>query len=318
MKGLQASHPERLSMGANFSIIVPTRNRPERLLWCLEAMTALHYPRESFEVIVINDGGSMPPERRLALLAERIELTILTQENAGPAQARNYGVQRARGEYLAFTDDDCAPAPEWLAALDQAFRVAPHALVGGRTVNALDRNLCSEASQLLVEYLYRYYNGAFDRGANFFASNNLAVSAEAFRELRGFDSSFRRAAAEDRDLCARWRLGGGGFHYAPDAVVRHAHALNLAAFVRQHFGYGCGAYRFRVRQTRRGGERVRLEPLGFYVGLLGFPFRRGILWRNAVIAWLMGMSQVANAAGFFWEQRRHGLPHSQPGKAGDG
>jgi GT2 family glycosyltransferase len=293
-------------MGCRFSIIVPTHNRPERLLWCLEAMAALRYPGDGFEVIVVNDGGAMPPDRRLAQLAERMQLTIVAQEHAGPARARNRGVERAQGEYLAFTDDDCAPMPEWLVALEEAFRCTSNVLVGGRTVNVLDRKIYSTASQLLIDYLYDYYNGACDRGVNFFASNNLAMSARAFQDLRGFDSSFGRAAAEDRDLCARWRLTGGRFHYAPQAVVRHAHAMSLPTFIRQHFGYGRGAYQFRVRHTRRGGAPIRLEPLPFYTGLLEFPFRRCSPWRGAAVGCLLGISQVANAAGFFWERERQG------------
>jgi glycosyltransferase involved in cell wall biosynthesis len=290
-------------MGCRFSIIVPTHNRPEQLLWCLEALAALQYEREKFEVIVVNDGGALPAEPRLAELSRQFQLSLVSQERAGPARARNAGAERARGEYLAFTDDDCAPMPEWLTALEQALQPVPDALVGGRTVNVLSGNICSEASQLLIDYLYGYYNGAFDRGGNFFASNNLAISARSFRDLRGFDSSFGRAAAEDRDLCARWRLADGPFHYAEHAVVRHAHALNLPGFARQHFSYGRGAYQFRVRHTQRGGDRVRVEPLSFYTGLLEFPFQRYRRWRAAGVGLLMGISQVANAAGFFWERQ---------------
>jgi GT2 family glycosyltransferase len=302
-------------MPYRFSIVVPTRDRPEQLLWGLEAFAALRYPREEFEVIVVNDGGAMPPERMLAPLAERIQLTLLTQENTGPGRARNLGAQRARGEYLAFTDDDCAPTPDWLTALDQAFRHAPEALVGGRTINVVEGHLCSEASQLLIEYLYGYYNGTVDRGANFFASNNLALSASAFRALHGFAPSFGLAAGEDRDLCARWRLAGGRFQYAPNAVVRHAHVLTLATFARQHFGYGRGAYKFRVHHTRREVKRVRIEPFAFYTGMLEFPFHHGSPWRAIRLALLLGVSQVANAAGFFWERHSQGVGPRELGGA---
>lgn len=287
--------------------MVPTRDRPERLLWCLEALAALRYSLGRFEVIVVNDGGTMPVPERLAALSQRMELRVVTQDSAGPAGARNRGAREARGEYLAFTDDDCAPMPNWLTALDDAFRDVPDALVGGRTVNHLDRNLYSEASQLLIEYLYRYYDGQ-DRGARFFASNNLAVSAAAFRDLQGFDSSFPRAAAEDRDLCARWHFARRRFNYAPDAVVRHAHALSLAAFARQHFGYGRGAYQYWVRHARRRGQKLRIEPVSFYTGLIGFPFRRcGGRRRAVAMGVLMGLSQVVNAVGFFWEWRATGV-----------
>jgi len=302
-------------MPCRFSIIVPTHDRPEQLLWCLAALAALRYPREEFEVIVVNDGGAMPSERMLAPLAERIQFTLLTQDNAGPARARNLGAEQARGEYLAFTDDDCAPTPDWLTALEHAFRHAPEALVGGRIINVVERHLCSEASQLLIEYLYDYYNGGVDRGANFFASNNLALSAPAFRVVRGFAPSFRRAAGEDRDLCARWRLAGGRFQYAPNAVVRHAHVLTLAAFARQHFSYGRGAHKFRLQHTRREAKCVRVEPLGFYTGLLEFPFHHGPAWRAVRLALLLGISQVANAAGFFWERHSQGVLPRELGEA---
>ena len=302
-------------MPCRFSIIVPTHDRPEQLLWCLDALAALRYPREEFEVIVVNDGGAMPPGDMLAPLAERIQFTLLAQENSGPARARNLGAERARGEYLAFTDDDCAPTPDWLTALEQALRQAPEALVGGRIINVVEGRLCSEASQLLIEYLYGYYNGAVDRGANFFASNNLAMSAPAFRALRGFAPSFGRAAAEDRDFCARWRFAGGRFEYVPNAVVRHAHVLTLAAFAGQHFSYGRGAYKFRVEHTRREAKGVRVEPLAFYTGLLKFPFHHGRPWRAVRLALLLGVSQVANAAGFFWERQSQGVDPRELGKA---
>ena len=302
-------------MPCRFSIIVPTHDRPEQLLWCLDALAALRYPREEFEVIVVNDGGAMPPGGMLALLAERIQITLLTQENAGPARARNLGAERARGDYLAFTDDDCAPMPDWLTALEQAFHHAPEALVGGRVINVVEGHLCSEASQMLIEYLYGYYNGAVDRGANFFASNNLAMSAPAFRALRGFAPSFGRAAGEDRDFCARWRFAGGRFQYVPKAVVRHAHVLTLAAFAGQHFAYGRGAYKFRVEHTRREAKGVRVEPFTFYTGLLGFPFHHGRPWRAVRLALLLGVAQVANAAGFFWERRNQGGGPQELGKA---
>lgn len=287
-------------MTPRFSVIVPTYQRPVQLVACLEALAAQRYPRDAYEVIVVNDGGALPPRPTLVALGQRIRLTVRTQPNQGPAAARNAGAALAGGDFLAFTDDDCAPAPGWLATLAETLQRTPGALVGGWTVNALRHSAWSEASQLLLEYINEYYNGPRDRGANFFASNNLAMSRRGFHELGGFDASFGTAAGEDRDLCARWRASGRAFAYAPAAVVHHAHALGVRGFVRQHFAYGRGAHTFRVRHTRRRG-RVRVEPLAFYTALLRYPFRRAGAWRAARLAALMGLSQVANAAGFFWE-----------------
>src|SRR6266542_2885494 len=83
------------------------------------------------------------------------------------------GATRARGKYLAFTDDDCLPAPDWLQALTVRFDRPPDHLVGGRIINALPENPYSTAAQLLIDYMYARDNS--DRHhANFFASNNLA------------------------------------------------------------------------------------------------------------------------------------------------
>jgi hypothetical protein len=66
--------------------------------------------------------------------------------------------QRAKGQFLAFTDDDCRPAADWLQALAQRFATAPDHAVGGRTVNALTNNPYTTASQLIVDFVYAYYN----------------------------------------------------------------------------------------------------------------------------------------------------------------
>lgn len=113
-------------------------------------------------------------------------------------------------------------------------------MVGGRTFNALPENPYSAASQLLVDYLYTYYNADPER-AGFFTANNLALPAESFRAIGGFDSTFPYAAAEDREFCDHWLHHGHRMRYAPEAVVYHAHALTLRTFWRQHCTDGRGA-----------------------------------------------------------------------------
>ena len=130
-----------------FSIVIPTYDRPRPLSACLEAMSGLEYPRDRFEVIVVDDGSPEPPEAAAAPFRDRLDLTLLRLPHAGPATARNAGASRARGEYLAFTDDDCAPDPGWLHALAARFAAEPGGLLGGRTINRLPENPYSSASR---------------------------------------------------------------------------------------------------------------------------------------------------------------------------
>ncbi|MBI4790120.1 MAG: glycosyltransferase [Chloroflexi bacterium] len=278
-----------------FSIVVPTRNRPEPLAHCLNALAQLNYSRDRFEIIVVDDGSWTA----LGEFQCAMPITLLRQAHAGPAAARNAGAAHACGTFLAFTDDDCAPDPNWLRALEARLDAMPGCAVGGKTVNGLTDNISATASQLLIDYLYAYYNRDPNRAA-FVASNNLAAPRARFIEMGGFDASFPRAAAEDRDFCDRWLARGNALVYAADAVVCHAHALSLKSFVRQHWSYGRGARHFRRARARRGHAHLSIEPLRFYRDLVLHPFARRTP-RAGLLSFLLLLTQVANAAGFFRE-----------------
>ena len=282
------------------TIVVPTRDRPGHLASCLEALTGLEYPGHRMHVVIVDDGsvGSLRPV--VDRFRGHVDVQLLEQEGAGPAAARNAGVARARHEYVAFTDDDCAPEPGWLLGLAAGFRRSPRAMLGGRTVNALSTNLFSEASQELVAYLYEYYNSP-EQGARFLTSNNMAMPTDLFLELGGFHMSFPRAAAEDRDLCDRWHGAGHPMWYVPDAVVRHSHALGWSRYCQQHFGYGRGAHGYHARRADRGETSVRLEPLRFYAGLLAHPVRHRAGLRAPSLSALLALAQIANVLGYLTE-----------------
>ncbi len=284
-----------------FSIIVPTYNRPHQLEECLLALSRLEYPRDLFEVIVVDDGSEVSPGKSVHSVSGRLQVSLIEQQNSGPAAARNRGAAAARGEILAFTDDDCTPAADWLSKLAERFEAHGDCAVGGSTLNQLTESSCAAASQLLVDYLYEYCRRQ-GRPWRFFTSNNFAVAAERFAELGGFDDSrFKRAAGEDRDFCERWMEHGYALVHAPEARVYHAHNLGLKTFCRQHFNYGRGACHLHAARAHRQGEQVRIEPLPFYLGMLRFPYTRPVRRRLWVSA-LMGLSQVAHAAGYFKER----------------
>ncbi len=297
------------------SVIIPTLGRSKPLAKCLAALAAQNYPSDRFEVIVVDDGSPTSPEEVAAPFRGRIDVTVATQSHAGPARARNTGAERATGSLLAFTDDDCAPAAGWLAALAARHVAATDQAIGGLTTCALSDNPYANASQILISYLYEYFNSRSSPadGVRFLTSNNLAMPRELFLQIGGFDTAFPSAAAEDRELCERWLRKGFQLTYAPEAVVEHAHQLTMRSFWRQHFGYGRGAHRFhqlRAAHSESGKHTgVKVEPLSFYMEMLRYPFvvpvnERG---RNSplVITAAVALTQVANAAGYYWEAFTH-------------
>jgi glycosyltransferase involved in cell wall biosynthesis len=279
------------------SVIVPTYNRPEQLGKCLQALVAQDYPRDSFEVIVADDGSPRSPRHIVECHARTVDITLVTGSHDGPSAARNAGAARARGEFLAFTDDDCEPAADWLPRLAARMHRSPGHMVGGRTINALTTNIYSEASQTLIDILYAYFNPHPD-AAGFFASNNIGIGAAEFRSMGGFMSSFRWA--EDREFCDRWLQSRGGMIHAPEVLVYHRHTLDFVSLWRQHFNYGRGAFLFHKERARRGSGHFRPDPF-FYLELFRYPLKRVGGVRGLMIGTLMIEMQLANAAGFLYQ-----------------
>ena len=278
------------------SVVIATADRPGPLARCLAAVAALDPPRDALEVIVVDDGGSAQPG-----LPEGLPIRLLRSHRAGPGAARNIGAAAAEGDLLAFTDDDCLPDPGWLRALCAATR--PGAMIGGRTVNALPDNRFAAASQHIQDLVYAHYNRDPER-ARFFATNNLAVPRDDFLALGGFDVASFPFASEDRDLCDRWRASGRTLRSAPDAVVRHAHDLDLRGFVRQHVAYGRGAARYHRARALRGTGRLRDEA-AFHLdtSLWLQTARLRPAGRAARMVPLLALWQAANAAGYLLERR---------------
>lgn len=234
------------------SVIIPSLNRPRAVEVCLDALAAQTLPPGSFEVIVVDDGSEPPLALDPKRWAAKFDFKLLHQPNSGPAGARNRGVAEARGEFLAFTDDDCLPTPNWLEKLVAALHENPEALVGGSTFNGLKNNIFAKTSQLILEMVYEHFNHD-PANAYFFASNNMACRRGEFLKIGAFDVSFR-IASEDREFCDRWRMAGRRLSWIQDAVIEHRHAQSFLGFTRLHFRYGQGACLYKkIRCQRESG-----------------------------------------------------------------
>jgi glycosyltransferase involved in cell wall biosynthesis len=281
------------------SVVIPTRNREKALEACLDALAGQTLPPGSFEVIVVDDGSEPPLALDPARWSSKFALKLIHQENTGPAGARNRGVAEARGEFLAFTDDDCLPTPAWLETLVATLRDHPEALVGGSTFNGLKDDLFAETSQLIVDLVYRHFNR--DRANSyFFASNNMALRRDHYLDSRGFDSDFGSPAAEDREFCDRWRLQNRPLIWEKAARIEHRHAQSLGGFIRLHWRYGQGAFLYQAKRKARASGTMA-EDLGFHrslpkavwVALSDHSLGRRLQLLSALMLW-----QLANAMGF--------------------
>lgn len=286
------------------TVVVPTRGRFAQLRNCLEGICAQDVDPHRFEVVIVDDASPQPLASLIECYRDRLAVRLIVQERSvGPAAARNAGVEIARGRLLAFIDDDCVPSPHWLSALMRELSRHPDSLLGGYVENGLPDNPYSTASQQISTYVRRYYE-AEHGNEKFFPTNNLALSAERFRELGGFVTSIPSHTAEDKEFSDRWRARNYPMAYVPDAVVRHSHELSWRTFVRQHFSYGRGIFIFRQIRRRRGPSRLIPERLGFYWNLVVHPLRakrEASAWQQAG---LIVVAQMATVAGAMWAATR--------------
>ncbi len=290
-----------------FSIVVATRGRAEDLTGCVASLAALDYPRRLYETIVVVDGPDPLAERVAGAAPAGLDVrTVVHQRPLGVSAARNSGIERAAAEFIAFTDDDCVAAPGWLTALAAELQRNPSSAIGGRTLNAATRNRYSTASQAVIDAAHAHWNRD-PAGPGFFASNNLAMPAEALREVGGFDTRFAPVGGEDRELCDRWIASGLRMRYAPDALVYHLRQLTLRSFLRQHYRYGRGARRFHRLRSMRNGARNVPEP-GFYAELVRQARAHARGSGRASLSALIVLSQAANFTGYALDRSPIGTP----------
>ncbi|HZU11823.1 MAG TPA: glycosyltransferase family A protein [Chloroflexota bacterium] len=188
------------------SVIVPTRNRARLLERLLASLREVAYP--DWEVIVVDDGSTDDTAAVTARArAAGLPVRYLYQSWAKMGAARNLGQAHARGEILAFTDDDCVVRPGWLQALAAAFERSPQAVgVQGRTVT--ERAAMTPFTRQIEQL----------EGGPPYRTCNIAYRADVVRRLGGFDPHLIRG--EDVVL-GQQALELGPIVFAPEAEVCH-------------------------------------------------------------------------------------------------
>jgi glycosyltransferase involved in cell wall biosynthesis len=190
------------------SVIVPVHRHWNILPVLLEALAAQTLAQDRFEVLIVNNDAPVSPP----LMALPQNARILPCEAPGSYAARNAGAGEARGAWLVFTDADCRPAPDWLAALTAAL---PESLRAGPVEMALPQVPNAFAIYDLVRGIpqARYVAHGYATTAN------LAVPRWIFEAQGGFDAS--RRSGGDAEFCRRPGIRKYGLRLVPEAVVAH-------------------------------------------------------------------------------------------------
>ena len=211
------------------SVIVPAFNAEATLGGCLNALLAQTIQRDTFEIIVIDDGST----DCTADIARRSQVHLVRQANAGAGAARNAGALAAAGKLLLFTDADCAPAPDWAARMAEVFRTPD--VQGAKGIYAsTQKELVARFVQL--EYEERYARMArYDR-IDFIDTYSAAYRRQVFEANGGFDPHFYRL--QDQELSFRLARQGHRLTFVPTAIVYHQHDRSVGEYAKRKYEIG--------------------------------------------------------------------------------
>ena len=220
-----------------FSVIIPIYNRPDEIVELLESLT-LQSAKSLFEVIIIEDGSSVPCEEIIHPYFNQLDLHYYTQENKGPGLARNHGAAKAKGEYLIFFDSDCIIPSNYFNHVMEHLDIQSLDCFGGPDEShpfftpvqkAISYSMTSPITTGGIrgggKKMDKFYPRSF----------NLGIRKTAFEALNGFaDMRF----GEDLDLSMRTMRKGYKVGLIQEASVYHKRRTHFKAFFKQVFNSG--------------------------------------------------------------------------------
>jgi glycosyltransferase involved in cell wall biosynthesis len=253
--------PAEPETGSRVSIVVCTRERPEPLRRCLDALRPLH--AAGHEVVMVDNA---PATDRTERLCAGYPYGYVREPRPGLNHARNRGLAASRGAIVAFTDDDCAPDPRWADALAAAYH---DARVGAATGLVLPRELATRPQERFEAYCANRRSfrprtfssaetppsaaGVAGMGANMSFRRSLLEQLGCFDPR--FDGGMPTLSGGDTEMFARVLAAGRSISYRPDALVWHSHRHEPAAVRRVVFGYGVGLYAVLAKRLLEDGDR---------------------------------------------------------------
>ena len=256
-----------------YSIIVPVFNRPDEVDELLESLGS--QTLRDFEVVIVEDGSQIPCKDVCDKYADILDLHYYFKENSGPGQSRNYGVERAQGEYVIILDSDAVTPPGFMQAIDDELKHQPTDAWGGP--DAAHESF-SDIQKAISYAMTSFFTTGGIRGGKkqldkkfYPRSFNLGVRREVYQQLGGFTTErFSKMSlyGEDIDFSLRIYKNGYSCRLFPEAWLWHKRRTDFRKFWRQVYNSGYA----RINLWRKYPEAlkpVHALPAVFTIGVAG-------------------------------------------------
>ncbi len=218
-----------------FSIVIPVYNRPDEIADLLESLC--QQTDKGFETIIVEDGSTIPCAPQVQRYADRLSIQYFAKENEGRSIARNYGMERARGDYFIFVDSDCILPPEYIATLRQRLEETHADFFGGPDAA---HSSFTDTQKAINFAMTAFLTTGGIRGGKVQMEKfvprtfNMGFAKKVFERVGGFREMF----SEDIDMSTRIRQAGFDPQLLRDVFVYHKRRGNLRKFWRQVHIFG--------------------------------------------------------------------------------
>ena len=247
-----------------YSIIVPVYNRPDEVDELLDSLTRQTF--NDFEVIIVEDGSAVPCKAVCDKYAGRLAIHYFMKPNSGPGQSRNYGVERATGDYVLILDSDVVVPAGYLQAVDDELRREPCEAFGGpdRAADTFTPTQKAISYSMTSFFTTGGIRGGKKKLDKFYPrSFNMGVRRDVYNKLGGFS---KMRFGEDIDFSIRIFKAGCRCRLFPGAWVYHKRRTDFRKFWRQVFNSGIARINL-YKKYPESLKLVHLLPMVFTVGV---------------------------------------------------
>ena len=265
-----------------YSLIIPVYNRPDEVDELLESLTTQTFT--DFEVIVVEDGSARPCRDVVEKYTGRMAVRYFMKLNSGPGQTRNYGAERAEGEFLIVLDSDCILPPGYLQAVeDELLREPADAFGGPDHAHESFTNVQKAINYAMTSFFTTGgIRGGKKKMDKFYPrSFNMGIRRDVYNALGGFS---KMRFGEDIDFSIRIFKNGYRCRLFPGAWVWHKRRTDMKKFFKQVHNFGIARINL-YKKYPESLKLVHLLPAVFTLGvaflLLVSPF---CIWSLSLIA----------------------------------
>ena len=276
-----------------YSIIVPVFNRPDEVDELLSSL--LNQTFTDFEVLIVEDGSQKPCDEICNKYADRLDLHYFMKPNSGPGQSRNYGAERAKGEYLLILDSDVVLPKGYLNAIEEELKREPADAFGGPDAA---HDSFTDTQKAISYSMTSFFTTGGIRGGKkkldkfYPRSFNMGIRRDVYMELKGFS---KMRFGEDIDFSIRIFKAGKRCRLFPEAWVWHKRRTDFRKFYRQVYNSGIARINL-YKKYPESLKLVHLLPMVFTVGVI---FLVLLLCIGLFFSFAPSLSSASKAIGIF-------------------